>query len=66
MTKQTLCANPQANAGPAEVNWEEVQKLISIGDHVKFLAGSSEGKIGRKLYEQTGPDTYQIKIWRED
>ncbi|MGY2238947.1 hypothetical protein ACW9ID_28385 [Pseudomonas gingeri] len=65
MTKQTLCVNPQAKAGTAEVNWEEVQKLINVGDSLKFLEGSSEGKIARKLYEQTGPDTYEIKIWRE-
>ncbi|MGY2202075.1 hypothetical protein [Pseudomonas gingeri] len=64
MTKQTLCVNPQAKA-ETTVNWEEVQKLINIGDSLKFLTGESEIKIGRKLYLQTAPDTFEIQLWLE-
>ncbi len=37
MSKQIPCVNPLAK-DPEYINWEEVQKLINIGDHLKFTA----------------------------
>ncbi|WP_019360890.1 hypothetical protein [Pseudomonas asplenii] len=43
MSKQIPCVNPLAK-DPEYINWEEVQKLINIGDHLKFTANLSTHK----------------------
>ncbi len=53
--------HPDATGDPAQISWEETLKLINIGDHLKFIAGSTEIIIGRKDYIQTGLDTYKIE-----